>query len=392
MQSFLGLSQVDDPYPIYERLRAAGPAVQLNPGIWAVGRYDDVLFVLKNHQLFSSSVLGGGGFGARTIIGTDPPDHTRLRNIVNRAFTPRMVAAMEPRIREITTGLIDAVVTGDGRFDLIQDVAIPLPVIVIAEILGVEPERREDFKRWSDTFVFSGVAMGTAGSEDARREFRDYFSQVIEARRREPRQDLISALTRAEGQDMLTAEEVFAFTLLLLIAGNETTTNLIGNAVLALLNHVDQFEAVKSDPARVPNLVEEVLRWDSPVQVIMRRATQDADVGGQTIPAGAVVMPMFASANRDERQFAEADRFDVLRENARDHLAFGYGPHFCLGAPLARLEAQVAMEELLSRVQNLQIAADKVERLESFLLRGPKSLPLSFDAHSSRSAVGTANG
>ena len=383
MQSFFSFSQVDDPYPLYARLRAAGPAVQVSPGTFAVGRYEEAMYVLKNPSPFSSTVLGGAGgagFGARTIIGTDPPDHTRLRNIVNKAFTPRMVAALEPRIREITRGLIDDVIRR-GELDLIRDIAIPVPVIIIAEILGIDPERREDFKRWSDAFVFPRVGAGQdmAGFEQNRSEFREYFEGVIDARRAEPRDDLISALVRAEGEDTLTPGEVMAFTVLLLIAGNETTTNLIGNAVLALLTHEDQLALVRANPELVPNLVEEALRWDSPVQMIMRLATRDADISGVKVPAGSMVMPMFASANRDERQFPDGDRFDVTRTNARDHIAFGYGPHFCLGAPLARLEAQVFLGDIVRRLPGLEQTDGSVERLDSFLLRGPRRLPLRFD-------------
>jgi cytochrome P450 len=209
---------------------------------------------------------------------------------------------------------------------------------------------------------------------------------VIEARRAEPKGDLISALVRAEGEDTLTAAEVMAFTVLLLIAGNETTTNLIGNAVLALLTHPDQLDLVRSNPGLVPNLVEEALRWDSPVQLIMRMTTRDAAIGGVRVPAGSMVMPMFASANRDERRFPDADRFDVTRANARDHIAFGYGPHFCLGAPLARLEAQVVLGDVVRRLPGLEQTDSAVERLDSFLLRGPRRLPLRFDTESAAAA------
>ncbi len=392
-----GSGAVEDPYPMYRLLRNAAPAVQMQPGTWAVGRYDDVLHVLKNYALFSSRILGFGfGFGASTIIGMDPPDHTKMRNLVNRAFTPRMVAALEPRLREITKGLLDEIAP-TGRLDLIADLAIPVPVIIISEILGIDPERRDDFKRWSDAFVFSGVASidGRAGIETARREFDDYFSKVIDERRRAPKDDLISALTRAEGEDALTPAEVMSFTVLLLIAGNETTTNLIGNAVVALLKHPEQLERVRRDPSLVPNLVEEALRWDSPVQVLIRMTTQEVDLSGVTIPAGAMVMPMFASANRDERQFPDPDAFDVGRANARDHLAFGQGPHFCLGAPLARLEGLVVLEQIVQRLPGLERSEDKLERLDSFLLRGPKRLPLKFDAAAAEqasAAVGPAQG
>jgi cytochrome P450 len=260
----------------------------------------------------------------------------------------------------------------------VRDLAVPLPVIVIAEILGVDPERRNDFKRWSDSLVFSGAMMG--GLDNSREEFRAYFGEVIAERRREPRDDLISAITRAEEADTLTAAEVMSFALLLLIAGNETTTNLIGNAMLALLDHPEQLDRVRADTSLVPAMVEEALRYQSPVQLIFRSCVRDTEVGGSLIPAGASVIPMYASANRDERHFPEPDTFDITRENARDHVAFGYGPHFCLGAPLARLEAQVAFEELLPRLSDIRMAEETVEWLPSPLIRGPARLPIRFKA------------
>ncbi len=382
---------MSDPYPTYARLRAAGPAVQVAPGTWAVSRYEEVIRVLKDYGSFSSAALGfGGGFGARTVIGTDPPEHTRMRNIVNKAFTPRMVAAMEPRIRQITSELIDTILAADD-FDFIRDLAVPLPVTIIAEILGVDPEHKDDFKRWSDNLLFSGAVSMGGGSGQAQmtqEEFRAYFGEVIEARRRLPKDDLISALTRAEEADALTAAEVMSFTLLLLIAGNETTTNLLGNAMLALLDHPAEMERASADVSLVPNLIEEALRYESPVQLIMRTCTQDADVGGTTIPKGSMVMPMYASANRDDRQFDDPDRFDLSRTNSRDHVAFGYGPHFCLGAPLSRLEGVVAYEEILRRLPGIQRVEDKVEWLPSMLIRGPRRLPLTFDR---RAAAGIAD-
>jgi len=383
MQRFFGLPQSDDPYPFYRRLRGLGPAVQIAQGVWAVSRYDDVVRVLKDHGSFSSRALAGGfGPGATTVIGADPPEHTRLRGIVNRAFTPRMVAALGPRACEITARLVDAI-EAKGEFDLVADLAVPLPVMIIAEVLGVDPARYDDFKRWSDSFLFSDAAQGRVRDEESRQEFREYFGDVIEARRRGPRDDLISALTRAEGEETLTPAEVMAFATLLLIAGNETTTNLIGNAVLALIENPDQLALAQAEPALVANLVEEALRFQSPVQLIMRLAVRDADVGGVTIPAGSLVLPMFASANRDESKFPEPDRFDVRRENARDHVAFGYGIHFCLGAPLARLEAQVALEAVVTRLAGLELTEERVEWLDSFLLRGPKRLRLRLGARRS---------
>ncbi len=370
-----------DPYPVYAELREHAPALSTSLNIWPISRYDDVSFVLRNHALFSSAAMGLGplaaaGMGGRSIISSDPPDHTQLRNLVNRAFTPRMVAGLEPRIREITRDLI-ARVAPSGWMDLVDDLATPLPVTVIAEILGVETERQEDFKRWSNATIGS---TGGPPAEDRAgdvAEFQAYFAEMVERRRREPREDLISALVRAEGaEDTLTNAEIISFAMLLLIAGNETTTNLIGNAMLALAAHPDELRKVTEDRTLIPSMVEEALRYDSPVQFLVRVATDDVEVGGTTIPKGAPVMPIYASGNRDDRKYPDAARFDVTR-NPQGHLAFGVGIHFCLGAPLARLEARVAFEELL-QLRRIERAGE-AERIDSLFLRGLTHLPLAFE-------------
>jgi cytochrome P450 len=364
-----------DPYPVYARLREAAPVLQTPLNFYAVSRYDDVSFVLRNPQIFSSAAMGAAGLagpGSRTIISTDPPDHTMLRNLVNRAFTPRMVEAMEPRIRAVARQLLDA--AGGGEFDLIDALAIPLPVTIIAEILGVEPERRHDFKRWSNAVVATTAELNTDAAHD-QQEFRDYFDAGISARTAEPRDDLISALVRAREHDAtLTRDEIVGLTMLLLIAGNETTTNLIGNAMLALLEHPDQLRLVAGDASLIPNMVEEALRFDSPVQFLFRSTTRDTELAGTAIPAGRIVVPIYASGNRDERRFPEGARFDVTR-NTQGHLAFGLGIHFCLGAPLARLEARVAFEEIFARYGSIELAGP-IERLDSPVLRGLRRLPL----------------
>lgn len=376
-----------DPYRFYAMLRREAPVYEVEGlGIRAVSRYDDVLAVVRNHRVFSSGAMNFTPvrehyFGAdvATVIDADPPVHTRLRGLVNRAFTPRRIAELEGRIRDITSELI-AAITGKPRFDLTAELSFPLPVIVIAEMLGVEPERRAEFKQWSDDIV--RLISGTPNQEEPpgirenMRAFRTYFEDIIERRRREPRDDLISALVRAqEADDALTPHEVLAFATLLLIAGNETTTNLIGNAVVALLDHPAELEKVRRDLTLIPKLVEETLRYDGPVQGLFRLTTEDTEIAGTPIPAGTVVMPLFASADRDERRFPDPDRFDVTRDGA-DHVAFGFGIHFCLGAPLARLEAKVALEALLSRLPSFERVEPTVEYIESIFLRGPRRLML----------------
>jgi cytochrome P450 len=387
-----------DPYPYYERLRREAPVHRGNMGFWTVARHDDVSQVLKNPQTYSSAGMGGpiaGGQGMggnmRSIITSDPPVHTGFRNLVNRAFTPRMVADMEPRIREIARELIDAAVANGRTMDIVRDLATPLPVIVIAEILGVDASRRADFKRWSNAIV--GFDPGSEEAQAARladrQEFFEFFQARIDERRAHPTGDMLSTLVAAEAvpggtgaEIKLTADEVAGFAMLLLVAGNETTTNLIGNAMLALTGDTEQMRIVTQDTSAIPNMVEEALRYDSPVQFLFRLTTQETQLGGQTIPAGNVVVPIYASANRDEEKYPDGARFDVTR-NAQGHLAFGLGPHFCLGAPLARLEAKVAFEELFARTKHIERAGEPV-RQDHMFLRGLTSMPVTFEAVSQR--------
>ena len=373
-----------DPYPAYARLREHAPVRRTSDiGVYTVACYDDVTHVLKSPAIFSSAAMGAAtmtGTQVRSIISSDPPQHTQMRNLVNRAFTPRMVADMEPRIREIARALLDAVeARGGAGIDVVRDLAVPLPVTVIAEILGVDAERRDDFKRWSNAVIMNinnADRQEQMRASSDREEFELYFAQMTDERRKEPRDDLISALVAAEEGDLrLSPDEVVSFAMLLLIAGNETTTNLIGNAMLALLDHPDQLAMVQKDPSQIPNMVEEALRWDSPVQFLFRVTTQDTEVHGVPIPKDAGVVPMYASANRDSARFPDGDRFDITR-NTQGHVAFGLGPHFCLGAPLARLEARVAFEELFARFPRFDRTSNDVDRLDSMFLRGLRSLPL----------------
>jgi cytochrome P450 len=402
-----------DPYPHYRALRDRAP-VYFAPETraWCVSRYDDVMFVLRNPEIFSSRamftfLMNQGQEGrpplswplvrfiarfawrtrlnplefatARNLIAEDGERHSAMRAIVNRGFTPRQIAAWEARAREIVAGSM-AKLRGGGPFDLVQDLAIPLPVGIIAEMLGVESSRLPDFKRWSDTVI--DMSTGPGRSErfsprivDALIELAAYLRAVAEARKRRPTDDLVSVIVaEQEGETALSIREVIQFTMLLLVAGNETTTNLIGNAVTALLDHPAELARVAADPSLVPALIEETLRFDAPVQIVFRNATQDVEIAGTRIPKGAYVAPLLGSANRDERRFADPDRFDLARDT-QGHVGFGFGKHFCLGASLARMEARVALEALVPELPRLERERPRV-LVDSFLVRGPRRLEL----------------
>ncbi len=345
--------------------------VARNPGWggWMVFRYADVQRVLTDHQAFSSE------FGDLGLLNTDPPRHRQLRNLVTEAFTPRTVEALRPRITQIVDDLPDQA-PPRGEMDVIEDFAVPLPVMVIAELLGIPIEHRQRFKLWSDAFVTGGRAG--MSDVDARREMAVFFLELMEQRRRAPREDLISALlaARIDGES-LDQRALLSFCVLLLVAGNETTTNLIGNAVLCLDENLEAATELGSHPELVPSAVEEVLRYRSTVQSMFRLARSDVRFGDQVIPAGDTVVAWIGSANRDPSQFPEPDRFDIRRSPNR-HLAFGHGIHFCLGAPLARLEGTVALRALVERLGRLRVERAGLEVVPSQILYGVRRLPVSF--------------
>jgi cytochrome P450 len=392
-----GPQMLADPYPTYHRLRAAHPVAwsgQLDA--WVVTSYEAVAAALRDPRLSSDRLgrarqrLASRGLEAvidersRSMIHRDPPDHTRLRGLVNKAFTPRAVEAMEPRIRGLIDDLLDAV-AARGRMDVIADLAYPLPVMVIAEMLGVPAADRDRFKHWSDdvAILLGGDLAGLPEpvlrrAAAARGELADYFRAAVARCRQRPGDDLLTALVRAEeGGGRLSEDELYSTAILLLIAGNETTTNLIGNGLLALLRHPEQQRRVWDDETLLPATVEEMLRYDSPVQMTTRLARADLEVRGTTVPAGQWLYLVLGAANRDPAQFPEPDRFDVGRADNR-HLSFGAGPHFCLGAPLARLEARLALGALRRRFPGLRLAGDAVEHRPNFNLRGLVALPVVF--------------
>ena len=379
-----------NPFPYYAELRNKAPVIWLEPfQCWAISRYADVDFALRNPQIFSSSVFTAEALGDLNpvpdvpwILDMNPPDHTRLRKLANKGFTPRLIRALEPRVQAITQGLVEDL-RSQPESDLVSSLSGPLPTTVIAELLGVEPERRDDFKVWSDDVVrATSRPTDEADRTQIRKsesELRAYFEQTIERRRTEPGEDVITALVRAEEErEVLTSKEILALAVLLLLAGNETTTNLIGNAVLTLLDHPDELAKVRADRSLVPALVEEVLRYESPVQVIFRRTAEDVELEGGKIPAGQNVFLLLGSANRDERKFPEPDHFEIAR-NPQDHVAFGYGIHYCLGAPLGRLEGRIALEALLFDCPPFSLATEQIDHIVSLIVRGPQTLPLRFD-------------
>jgi cytochrome P450 len=309
----------------------------------------------------------------KAMISVDGERHDSLRGIVNRGFTPSRIAAWEPRVRAIVAAQLRKLDAGES-FDVIDDLAVPLPMTIIAEMLGVDPGRRADFKRGSNALVsvMSGAARrgspAVTALEDVSALFL-YLRETVRERRRQPGDDLVSVLVDPARDGVLDELDMVQFVVLLLVAGNETTTNLIGNAAAALLAQRDALERAAREPARVPALVEEALRFDAPIQVVFRTVTADTELAGTRIPRGAVVAALLGSANRDERAFADPDRFDPLRDT-RGHFAFGFGPHFCLGAALARLEARVALEALVPELVRCKQVGERNERIDSFLVRG----------------------
>ncbi len=374
-----------DPFPHYRRMRETAPVFYDEAsGSWHVFRYDDVQRVLSEHTRFSSRMGGddtaeSGHLFASSLITTDPPRHRQLRSLVTQAFTPKAVDALAPRISQLAAELLEPV-AGLGMADLIQSLAYPLPVIVISELMGVPAEDRDRFKQWSDVVVSqTRTASPDAEHRTTNMAMAAYFLDLIEQRRNRPGNDLISNLLAAEidGQ-RLSVGELLGFCSLLLVAGNETTTNLIGNAVLCLTEAPETMERVRRDPSLLPQTIEEVLRFRAPVQSMYRIGVAGTGLGGAEIPAGAPLVAWIGSANRDERQFQQPDRFDIDRRQLR-HLAFGHGIHFCLGAPLARLEARIALEGILSRLPGLALAPGAaLERMDSTIVYGLKALPVSW--------------
>jgi cytochrome P450 len=370
-------------YSTFAQMRADDP-VLCQPGldgetmIWFVTRHDDVVRVLLDDERFvrdpslalspeqleesTSRMPESFAFIEQHMLNRDGADHRRLRRLVTKAFTPRMVEQLRPRIEEIAGGLLDAV-EARGEMDIVEEYAFPLPITVIAELLGIPVADRDRFRRWSNAIVtpaFGPDALTEFGSLMA--DFVGYLHSLFERRRSEPEEDLISALLQVrDGGDALSEQELFSMVVLLIVAGHETTVNLIANAVLALLEHTDQLAELRRDPARVSAAIEECLRYDGPVERALNRwAASDVDLGGHTIRRGDDVIVVLGSANRDPERFRDADLLDLDRGDTK-HVAFGRGSHYCLGAPLARLEGEVALTTLLRRLPGVRLAVAREE-------------------------------
>jgi cytochrome P450 len=382
-----------DPYPTYHRLRAEAPVHYSPLGFWVLTRYEDVAAVLRDARFIKEplAALVAARFGSEvprgvglSMLDRDPPDHTRLRGLVSKAFTPRVVEGLRPRIQEIVDGLI-ARAEAAGSMDLIEEFAYPIPVNVICEMMGVPVQDHERFKGWSldiarglDSIWLPPDSEIPRRSAAARHAISDYFRELIAQRRASPRSDLLSALIAAEeAGDKLNEEELLATCILILIAGHETTVNLIGNGVLALLRNPEELRRLRATPGLITTAVEELLRYDGPVQRTARVASDDVTIGGHTIRKGEMVMPFIGAADRDPAHFPEPDRLDLSRADNR-HIAFGWGIHFCLGAPLARVEGQIAINTLVRRLPRLAFVSDTVEYRQSLTLRGLKALPVKF--------------
>ncbi len=396
------------PYPFYQRVRDEAPVHQTPLGFWLVSRYDDVLAVVRDHERFSSDmrssfisgapsdelrkVMAEGYASVNTLLTNDPPSHTQFRMLVNKAFTPKRVAQLEGEIRQIANELMDRWI-GDGRVELVTQFAVGVPLTVIADALGVDRADMAQFKKWSDDAVapLSGLLTEEQQLDCARSrvEMQHYMAARCREREADPRDDLLSDLVQArfdagdragQGLDM---PELLNVIEQLLVAGNETTTKLLAAAMLLLTQHPEQLAMVQADHSRIPNLVEEALRMESPVQMLPRVAKVDVEVGGVAIPAGSILMMMYGCANRDDAKYPDAAQFDTDRANARTNLAFGQGPHFCPGAALARSEARIALETLFGRADHWALDTSvelPTQRELSMTLRGLSALHLTFAA------------
>jgi cytochrome P450 PksS len=383
-----------NPYPFYARLRKEQPVIQVTTPdgnlAWLITRYDDALNAFRDKRL-SKDIANLGEKPpwvpkyfeplARNMLDLDDPDHARLRTLVHKAFTPKLIETLRTSIENITEELIESA-KRRGRMDLIAEFALPLPVAVISQMLGIPKREQDKFHRWSKTIVSSQSSkVGALKAIPSVISFLRYIRRLVRLRQMHPENDLTTAMIQAEeAGDRMNTDEMLAMIFLLLIAGHETTVNLIGNGMLALFAHPEQMEKLRADSSLVTSAVEEILRFDSPVEMATERYTKEKiEISGVAIPAGARVYVVIASANRDEQQFERAEQFDITRSNNR-HLSFGIGTHYCLGAPLARMEGQIAITALLKHMGKLRLRVpySEIRWRPGLVLRGVKALPVEF--------------
>jgi cytochrome P450 len=380
---FLNPETLEDPYPHYQVWRTEKPIWWAEDiQAWVLSRYDDVRSVLKNAAAFSSAAMGEGEQRAIALplLSDDPPRHTQLRAIVNKAFTSRTIKQMEGEVEVLVDELLDAI-AGQSIVDISEAFTIPLPIYIVARVMGIPEERKNDFKQWSDALT------GTSEATDLESRMPDilamagYFQSLIPERREHPGDDLISKIVHAEvNGEGIGDQDIVGFCMLLLIAGNETTTNLLSNLLNYLANDADKWNELRNDPSKIDAAIEEALRFDAPVHWVGRKATEDAEFHGQIVKAGDTVITVLGSANRDAEHYARPDEFRLDRERS-DHHTFGHGIHFCIGAPLGRMEARYALEGLFKRYKSLRHPQQaENERTHSHMLRGFHHLWLEFDA------------
>jgi cytochrome P450 len=371
-----------NPYPLYDQIRNVSPVFQEpQTGLWMLFDYESVKRALNDHEVFSSK-LGP----AEWMIFQDAPRHTKLRALISQAFTPRSISNLEPRIQEICRELLDPVIER-GEMDLAEDFAIPLPTTVIAEMLGMPAADRPRFKGWNDALLaMSYTIPGGNEAKNAESDFRattaemnDYLTGLLKERRTTPKDDLLTRLVQAEVDgERLTQQDNVGFFQLLLLAGSETTTNLINNAILCFIDHPQELARLKAAPELLPLAIEEVLRYRSPLHWMIRLTRREVEMQGQVIPAGKVALAMIGSANRDPQEFSDPNRFDISR-TPNPHIAFGHGIHFCLGAALARVEGRIALTHFLERVESFELAGDQPwEPRKGLHVHGPTRLPIRF--------------